>query len=144
VTTSRDVRWLQRRTNIADLLDDGIENHSDLASGQVAAEDAAEKDAVDVARPVAETSPQPVVPARPTVERANPTVSWWGVLMGLGMIAAGLKLFLVPVDMMVYHARMKRPSFIEHVTPERSRVYGVAGAAVGLGVLGFALYRPRR
>ena len=142
-TSHRDVRWLQRRTNIADLLDDGIENGSDLASGQVPAREAVDDEA-EAGRPIAATPPRPVAPAPSSVEPARPTVSWFGVLVGLGLVAAGVRLFVVPVDMMVYHDRMKRPSFVEHVTPERSRIYGAAGATVGLVVFAFALYRPRR
>lgn len=142
----RDVRWLQRRTNIADLLDDGVENGSDLACGQVPARESIENDAGAVDRPVKTTPAHPVSPTSPSPsgERARATVNWFGVLVGLGFVAAGLRLLVVPVDMLVYHDRVKRPSFVEHVTPERSRVYGAGGAVVGVGLLVFALYRPRR
>ena len=141
--SNRDVRWLQRRTNITDLLDDGIENYSDLKPGASAA-GAADAEGTTVAEsPGATASPRSAA-STPTTASPRPTVAWFGLLLGIAFVAAGVRLFLAPVDLMVYHQRMKRPSFVEHVTPQRSRIYGTAAAVVGLGLLGFSLYRPRQ
>jgi hypothetical protein len=137
--SNRDVRWLQRRTNIADLLDDGIENYSDVRAGSVPSAES-ESGGSPVAPPIA----RPAVKQQPVDGPARLPMSWFGILIGLGMAASSAHLFLFPVDMMVYHQRMKRPSFIEHVTPERSRIYGAAGVLIGFGMVGFSLYRPRR
>jgi len=138
--SNRDVRWLQRRTNIADLLDDGIENYSDLKPSASAA-GAADAEGTAVAESPGATPAPRSAASTPTTASPRPTVSWLGLLLGIGLVAAGVRLFLASIDLMVYHQRMKRPSFVEHVTPQRSRIYGTAAAVVGLG---FWLYRPRQ
>ena len=140
--SNRDVRWLQRRTNIADLLDDGIENYSDLKPSASAAGAAGAEGTAMVESPGAAAAPRSAA-STPTASPRQ-TVSWLGLLLGIGFVAAGVRLFVAPIDLMVYHQRMKRSSFVEHVTPQRWRIYGTAAAVVGLGLLGFSLYLPRQ
>ena len=134
---NRDVRWLQRRTNIADLLDDGIENYSDIKAGAVPPAGSADADG---------HRPPPPRPAKAfaVAVRARAPANWLGILIGTGVLAGAAYLLVAPVDRMIYHPHARGGSFVEHVTRERSRVYGAAGMLIGIGLLGFSLYRPRR
>jgi hypothetical protein len=140
--SQRDARWLRRRTTLRDLLDDGIENGSDLKSQ-------------DPYQPV--TPPDPAIRAlrdetiaaiRREAQRGRARrvgVSGLGLLLGSVLIASGTLLLLFPVDMAVHHARIRYlPSFIEHVDHARSRLYGVSLLLGGIGLGVFAAYRPRR
>lgn len=137
MTTSRGVRWLQRRTNIADLLDDGVENYSDLRNAAASAREASEP----------ESPPAP--PRQPDAERipvrlAPVRASRLGVLIGAGMAISCALLYLHPADFIAFHPGTRTTRLrLEHVTPERCRAYGAIGVVVGVGLLAFSLYRPR-
>lgn len=82
--------------------------------------------------------------SRPDVPSRVP-VSYSGVFLGITLIICGAWLFLFPVDMLVEHHRLRYlPSVVEHVTPGTSQFYGVAGVILGLLVLAFSTYSPRR
>ena len=137
--SNRSLNWLRRHTNVADILDDGIENNSDLSSFA----SPADSERLGADAPLAPRSrelqrtPEPFV--RPTMRES---ISRTGVLIGVVLMLGGGLLVLLPVDMGVYHHRvMYLPSFVEHVTPFRSRVYGSAGIVMGLMVLAFSTRR---
>jgi hypothetical protein len=72
-------------------------------------------------------------------------ISYIGVLIGITLIAGGAWMFLDPSDMVVEHHRLRYlPSVAEHVTPVTSQFYGVVSVVLGLLVLAFAIYSPRR
>jgi hypothetical protein len=136
--TGRDLRWLRRRTTVDDLLDDGIENSSDLKNARL-------RDDSDQAVATPASHRGRVARADfPAPSRRAP-VSMFGLLLGAVFIAAGAILIVTPIDMLVKHVRIRYlPTTIEHVTPATSRMYGVALSAAGIAIFGFALYRGRR
>jgi hypothetical protein len=140
--SKRSLTWLRQHTNVEDLLDDGIENNSDLKSF---AESNESTDPVSTGALASDASDQ----HQPSVIRPDPLastpVSYIGVLLGSALIVGGALLFLFPVDMFVYHHRvMYLPSVMEHVTRGRSEFYGAAGFLLGFVVLAYAAYKPRR
>jgi hypothetical protein len=139
--SNRSLHWLRRHTNVADLLDDGIENNSDLSSFAVPGDSADPGTNASIAPRSGEQqrAPKPFVP--PTMRES---ISLTGILIGGVLLLGGVLLVLLPVDMDVFHHRvMYLPSFVEHATPFRSRVYGSAGILLGLIVLAFATVRHR-
>src|SRR5690606_1934333 len=102
-------------TNVADLLDDGIENNSDLTSFATPVESAHSWTDAPPIHQSHEQQREPTTPARPM---ARESISRTGILIGVVMVLGGILLVLLPVDMGVLHHRvMYLPSFVEHVTP---------------------------
>ena len=138
--TKRSLTWIRQHTNVEDLLDDGIENNSDLTSF-------ADVDGASEEVPVPashEGSAEPQNSDTPMIANQTP-VSTFGAVVGGSMMWFGVKLFLFPTDAMVYHARKGlHRGVLEHVTQAGSHVYGVAGFLIGLAVLIVSIYRPRR
>jgi hypothetical protein len=138
----RDLNWIRRRTTVEDLLDDGIENASDLGKAPV---DAPLPPDPAVLRKRSETL------ARVKAEHAaqlsatrRKSFSVFGVLLGLLIAAGGCALVIFPTDMQVEHSRIRYlPTVREHVTPARARLYGSVGLAFGLVLVVYSLYRPR-
>ena len=138
----RDLNWIRRRTTAEDLLDDGIENASDL--GKLPSDATLPPDPAAL-RKRSETL------ARVKAEHAaefsaarRKSFSVFGVLLGLLIAAGGGALVVFPTDMRVEHSRIKYlPTVWEHVTPARSRLYGSVGLAFGLALVVYSLYRPR-
>jgi hypothetical protein len=138
----RDLNWTRRRTTVEDLLDDGIENASDLG-----------KAPLDTARPPDPEALQKrsETLAKVKAERAaqlsatrRKSFSVFGVLLGLLVATGGCLLVMFPTDMRVEHSRIRYlPTVWEHVTPARSRLYGSVGIAFGLALVVCSLYRPR-
>jgi hypothetical protein len=135
--------WLRQHTNVEDLLDDGVENNSDLkcfAKGDELSCDETDQDTSQTAlRSVSGT----ITSVAPTDK--SPSASVLGIALGLLTTLSGLVLVIFPVNMLVYHQRSR--SFFgtwEFVTPGRSEFYGVSGLIIGLGIVLFATYRPRR
>jgi hypothetical protein len=135
--------WIRRRTNIADLLDDGIENgsdigtlHADTGDEPAGAEEEAALRTRDETLAVVRAEQAAVEAA--TTRRRSP----YGLFLGVLIAAAGTWLIASPVDMRVLHAHSRYASFLEHVTPARSRLYGTAGLIGGLVLVGCALRRP--
>ncbi|HTA66328.1 MAG TPA: hypothetical protein VK753_12565 [Xanthomonadaceae bacterium] len=142
----RDLSRLLRQTNVEDLVDDGIENGSDIASFNPV-------DAVDET-PTPETSKADAI-RRSTLLRERQeqeeqveslrrrSVSWLGLILGACFVVSGIVVFLFPRDTYVYHHRMRLlPSFVEHVTPAGSQAYAVVAVVLGGAVCAYALYRP--
>ena len=72
-------------------------------------------------------------------------VSYIGVLIGITLIVGGAWMFLDPTEMVVEHHRLRYlPSVAEHVSPATSQFYGVVGVVLGILMLAFAIYSPRR
>jgi hypothetical protein len=138
----RDLNWIRRRTTVEDLLDDGIENASDLgkpsSDARLPSDPAAlRKRSETLARLRAEHAAE-----LSTARRKS--FSAFGVLLGLLIAVGGGALVLFPTDMRVEHSRIRYlPTVWEHVTPVRSRLYGSVGLAFGLSLVVYSLYRPR-
>jgi hypothetical protein len=138
----RDLNWIRRQTTVEDLLDDGIENASDLAKVPLDAPlpsdpAALRKRSETLARVKAEQAAE-----LSTTRRKSFSV--FGALLGLLIAAAGCSLVVFPADMRVEHSRIRYlPTVWEHVTPGRSRLYGSVGLAFGLVLVVYSLYRPR-
>ena len=140
MSDNRDVRWMHRRTNIADLLDDGVENYSDLKDAAAAPgqEDSDEECPPARAKVVLPGATLPEKEASPT-----PRASRLGVLIGACLAIACALLYLHPAEVSVVQQGRGWRWSVEHVTPERARIYGAIGVIVGIGLLAFSLYRPR-
>ena len=138
------ISWIRRHTTVEDLLDDGVENFSDLKASETAAPEpepdpaliAANQQFRDQARLEQEQAMR---------EAYRSAFSDLGIFLGLLMTVSGSTLALFPVDTLVYHARVRYlRSVVEHVTPARSVLYGASLAISGIGLIGYALYRPCR
>jgi hypothetical protein len=131
--SKRSLTWLRQHTNVEDLLDDGIENNSDLKSFALAeqpSDDPPISEAVEIPRqklPIEAPTPEPM-------ER-----DFFVAAIGVLILGCGLNLVLYPVDLIVYHLRA-----IEHVTPARSEFYGWVGILLGAVLLIYALKNPRK
>ena len=138
--SKRSLTWLRQHTNVEDLLDDGIENNSDLKSFATHEQF---PDESPVAAP-SKISPQPSRVEAPTPEPADR--DFFLAAIGVLILGCGLQLVLYPVDLFVYHVRGKYPyrDFLEHVTSGRSEVYGSFGILLGAALLIYALYSPRK
>ena len=132
----RDEIKIRERTNLYDLLDDGIENGSDLETLVRLREEAASAPSVQ-RPPEALPRPQPATPVRAGR-------SWGGVLIGSLLLAAGGSLALYPQEMVVWHAAIRYvASSAEYVSPSMARVYGIVVASAGVLVLLVSLVRMR-
>jgi hypothetical protein len=137
--------WIRRRTTVDDLLDDGVENFSDLRDKQ---EPAA----------VGETAPNSEAVAAILRARAEDQVAereairvarrraWnlFDIALGISMIVAGTLAIRFPQQLLVHHARMKYlPNTVEPVDPLRFAFYGGVLVLAGVGLCVFALVRRR-
>ncbi len=140
--TSRDLRWLRRHTTADDLLDDGVENFSDL--GRVDSADGREvADGAHAPSPPAKTHVR-VDPVTGTHTSAAARRSPLGLLLGGVMAMGGVALVVAAPDMPVEHVRLRYlPTIIEHVTPAVARFYGVMLFAAGFVTLAMAFRRTR-
>ena len=76
---------------------------------------------------------------------ARAPISYIGVLIGITLIVGGVWMFLDPSEIRVEHHRLRfLPTVAEYITLGSSQFYGVAGALLGILVLVFATYSPRR
>lgn len=137
--------WIRRRTTVDDLLDDGVENFSDLRGKQAPAavgETAPNSEAVAaVLRARAEGNAAEREATRAARRRAW---SLFGIALGIVMIVAGTLAIRFPQQLLVHHARMKYlPSTVEPVDPPRFAFYGGVLVLAGVGLCVFALVRPR-
>jgi len=143
----RELAKLLRRTNTADLLDDGIENGSDLKSFARTEDDAVE----DVPKRPRVEMPTQSSPLRDLHKKEAPEevppkepISYFGLFVGACFLVFGIVMFLYPQDASVYHDRIKYRPFVEHVTTTGSQVYAVISLVIGIALCGFSLYRPKR
>jgi hypothetical protein len=131
-------------TNIEDLLDDGIENNSDLIgrASNIDPELPIDPNTIRIGEETIAMSHAKQATEKELAQGRS--YSLFGVLLGIGLSISGLALAVHPIDMNVEHSRMKYlPSSVEHVTTLSSRLYGMAVFGFGLAVLGFSLIRPR-
>jgi hypothetical protein len=140
--SKRSLSWLRRNTNVEDLLDDGIENNSDLQSF-TASDSHCDENRADVST---QTLPPPDPNDWKGVDsRSKLPASYFGLVLGAAITLFGLLLLFFPVDMVVYHLRARAlQPLLEHVTIARSQFYGAAGVLFGLTLLAFSIYKPRR
>jgi hypothetical protein len=140
-----------RRTNTADLLDDGIENGSDLQSLARMKDDAV--DAVEDAPKVpgrvelpTQSSPLRDLHAKAAPKQVQPRepISYLGLVIGACLLVFGAVMFLYPQAVSIYHDRIKYRPFVEHVTTTGSQVYAVIALVIGIVLCGFSLYRPKK
>lgn len=133
--------WISRYTTADDLLDDGVENFSDLKREGAASAAAGPSD------PGAMAANQRHRERRRNEAKARPHLRSWsgvGLLLAVAMIAGGVVMLWAAPDMRVEHAAWKRArSSIEHVTPMRSRVYGVSFLLFGVALGYFSVARVR-
>ncbi len=139
-----------RQSNVEDLLDDGIENGSDLKAKPFAQDPlvADADDTPDVSNVDTPTQSTPLrdLPEQQTRNAMLPKgpISHLGLLLGSCFLLAGVVLLLYPRDVHVYHDRIKHlPYFVEHVTASGSQAYAVIAMIVGIALCGLSLYRPK-
>jgi hypothetical protein len=135
-----------RRTNVDDLLDDGIENDSDLKSFARTADDAADATPEESQVDLPTQSPRPRKQTLPETLDAVPhkgPISYLGLLFGACFVVAGLVLFVYPREAYVFHDRLRYSPIVEHVTATGSQIYAVLAVVVGIAICGFSLYRPK-
>ncbi len=141
-----DVHRQLQNTNVWDLLDDGIENGSDLRARPRGADPGP---AAGVDAPVA-PAPRTTLTARTQPEsttepvRSNRAISWFGLALGLAMIVAGLLVAWHPHSMVVYHAPTRHAhGSSEFVTAREAQGCGWISVILGLTIGAFSVYRPR-
>ena len=136
--SKRSLTWLRQHTNVEDLLDDGIENNSDLKSFATQPSDEL---------PVAERAEVPLQASHIETPRPDPPQRDF-TLAGIGLLimGCGFGLVLYPVDLVVYHqgAKYAYRGLLEHVTTGRSQIYGSVGIVLGAALLIYALKKPRK
>jgi len=147
----RELAKLLRRTNTADLLDDGIENGSDVRSFAGTEDDPA--DAVDAAQKIprrgempTQSSPLRDLHARELPEEVQPKqpISYLGLLIGACFVVFGIVVLLYPQDVFVMHDRVRYRTYVEHVTATGSQIYAVIALVIGIALCWFSLYRARK
>ena len=147
----RDLAKLLRRTNTADLLDDGIENGSDLKPFAKTEDDAA--DAVDDIPQVARRTEMPTQssPLRDLHKKETPEalppkepISYLGLFIGACFLVFGIMMFLNPQEVWVMHDRVRYRTIVEHVTATGSQVYAVIALVIGIALCWISLYRSKR
>ena len=140
----RDLKWIKRRTTVSDLLDDGIENNSDLQQLD-SGDELAQPPNPALLRKRSETLALINAEHAATELAAyRKNFSIFGAALGAVIAIASAYVVISPVDMRVEHRRIRYlPTVWEHVTPARSRFYGSVGLVFGVFVVGYSLYRPR-
>ena len=118
--SKRSLTWLRQHTNVEDLLDDGVENNSDLqsfATGEEAGEELSHEPT---------NSHALVTPSRiPAAEPTRP--DYFVAAIGVFFIGCGLKLFFYP----------------ELVSYFGSEIFGCVGVVFGAIVLFFSIFKWR-
>jgi ferric-dicitrate binding protein FerR (iron transport regulator) len=147
--SKRDEVKIRQRTNLYDLLDDGIENNSDLEALRKAREDAAAEPESPVDRAgLDDASPFTASPSTTANVRKSASTAgrrhWAGAVTGALSCAGGLWLLVAPATGLVFHDRIRyaRP-FVEQVSPLMSQVYGGVLLVAGIALLYFSLRQTR-
>ena len=140
--------WIRRNTTAEDLLDDGVENGSDLKSQRESdgvdsvADDALPHGAMEIRRRTLERNRLEAV-EQARIQRRK-SYSLFGLLFGAALLVFGLVAMLHPAESDVLHVRIKYlPSFVEHVSKERSVFYGAVMFVFGAVLCWYSLLRPR-
>lgn len=144
----RPADWIRRDTTAEDLLDDGIENASDLKSKPESAgvdplaNGAPHHEAMEIRRRTVERNRLEAA-EQARIQRRK-SYSRFGFLFGAALLVFGLIAMLHPAESDVLHARIKYlPSFIEHVSEGRSVFYGAVMFVFGAVLCWYSLLRPR-
>jgi hypothetical protein len=143
---NRPLDWIRRQTTADDLLDDGVENFSDLR-GTDAAPLETETPLNPTHLQIRDQTLGRLRAERTQLERTTfrRAYSVFGLALGLAIALGGLVLTLYPVDMLVHHARARYlRSVAEHVTPATSRFYGISLIVCGLALVIYSAHRPRK
>ncbi len=133
-----------RQSNTADLLDDGIENGSDLklrGPAEVEGPDPTPNERADDPAPTGTQSRQMQDAPAATPPASN--ISYFGLFLGACSLAAGVMLLVDPHDLRVFHPGRHGGS-IEHVTAAGSQAYGILALILGCALCWYALYRPKK
>jgi len=143
----RELSRKLRRSNVGDLIDDGIENGSDLkASARIEESEQKAPEVSNIDLPT-QSKRRPALPGkdrRPAAPERDP-MSYLGLFLGACFLLPGVALFLFPREVSVYHDRLKHgPSVVEHVTTLVAQAYALIAIVAGIAACGFSLYRPRR
>jgi hypothetical protein len=144
----RELRRKLRQSNIVDLLDDGIENGSDLRVPSRVDEDAQGPDAGDANKEsfkrLEQSSGRRAAPPEPR-EIPKASVNYAGLAIGTGFAVSGALIFPDARAINILHGSLRyRPAWIEHLTATESRVYALVAIVFGIALCAFSLYRPRR
>ena len=132
-----------RQSNTADLLDDGIENGSDLKSRATAGKEEPDATPDDgPGEPATHPTPQHEQQA-PQAAPPSASISYFGLFLGASSLAAGVMLLVDPRDMRVFHPGRYGGS-VEHVTAFGSQAYGALALILGITLCWYALYRPKK
>jgi hypothetical protein len=75
------------------------------------------------------------------MKRDKLPASWTGLLLGLALAAGGVGLIVAAPEGDVSHTARYVPPSVEHVSPARSKFYGVILLLAGVGIFGFSLPR---
>jgi len=136
--------WIRRYTTVEDLLDDGVENFSDVKRAVGQAESDHEDAPVDPNTAAANQQNRERLRNDTKARPRRSTYSGIGLLLAIAMIAGGTLMLWFAPDMWVHHAtvRYARPT-VEHVTPMRARMYGASLLLGGVALGWFALVRRR-
>lgn len=144
----RPFDWIRRNTTAEDLLDDGVENGSDLKSPRESdgvdsvADDAPPHGAMEIRRRTLERNRLEAV-EQARIQRRK-SYSLFGLLFGAALLVFGLVAMLHPTESDVLHVRIKYlSSFVEHVSKERSVFYGAVMFVFGAVLCWYSLLRPR-
>lgn len=144
----REIKDALRRSTVIDLLDDGIENGSDLKSPHRKRKDGDRASAAHPSGDASRGESDALVPAakvsHPTTESTNKSISYSGVFIGVGFVIAGAVMLASPHDLNVYHAAMRRHAFVEHIAKPEMMVYAVIAIIFGIALCAYSLYRPRK
>jgi len=135
----RDEIRIRQLTNLYDLLDDGVENGSDLpALAALKKHDGANSIEEDGKK-------KPEV--RLVHHESGPIVSrrsWSGVLIGLALLLCGTAAILWPAEVWVWHDRIRYlPGFAELVTRMGAQFYGSVVVVSGFLILLLSLVPMR-
>lgn len=143
----RPVDWIRRNTTVEDLLDDGIENASDLKTKPESGDmdfliEDAPHEAMEIRRKTLERDR--LEAAEQARVQSGKSYSRFGFLFGAALSVFGLFAMLHPNESYVLHAHIKYlPSFVEHVSKERSVFYGAVIFVFGAVLCWYSLLRPR-
>ncbi|HWR96560.1 MAG TPA: hypothetical protein VN248_07525 [Arenimonas sp.] len=139
------IAWIRRRTTAEDLLDDGIENNSAvfLSTDSDMPETPEERKSNTI-------RDQALLAAKIDYERKrdefrSKSYSGLGLFLATILMSGGLYGILYPAELYVTHVRVKYlPTFVEHVTPDIARFYGISLFLCGIATAVFSIYRPKK
>jgi hypothetical protein len=119
--SKRSLTWLRQRTNVEDLLDDGIENNSDLESFAATAQPNDDSRAGLTEAPL--QAPHVESP-KPEPEPEPAEADFFGAAIGVLIIGCGISLVVHPTG--------------------GSDLFGSIGILFGVALLIYSFYKPRK